>query len=79
MARARLSIDKTYMMEAVEELNFLCKDFRIIPNHLKRRLEKMSREETSITSVQTPRGVSLEPSEEFQCLLAELRVHVNHE
>ena len=74
--KPRLSIDKTYMMEAVEELNRLCKDFRIIPNHLKRRLEKMSDEETAIKEVKTSRGASLEPSEEFQCLLAELRVHV---
>lgn len=74
-----LKVDITYIMEAVEELNFLCKDFRLIPDHLKRRLEKMDREKTSAKSVKTSEGVSLEPSEEFQCLLAELRVHVSHE
>ena len=75
----KLSVDVTYMMEAVEELNLLCRDFRLIPNHLKRRLEKMDREKTSARSVKTSEGVRLEPSGEFQCLLAELRVHVNHE
>lgn len=75
----RLTVDVTYLMEAVEELNHLCRDFRLIPEHLKRRLEKMDREKTSAKSVKTSEGCSLEPSEEFQCLLAELRIHVPHE
>lgn len=72
-------IDKTYIDEAIQELNELCKDFRLIPNHLKLRLEKMDREKTSIKSVKTSEGSRLEPSEEFQCLLAELRIHASHE
>ena len=79
MAKAELTVDKTYILEAVEELNRLCKDFRLIPDHLKCRLKKMDREKTAIRSTKTPEGISLEPSEEFQCVLAELRIHVPHE
>lgn len=79
MANLKQEIDISYQVEAVEELNKLCKDFRLIPNHLKRRLEKMDEEMTSGKYRKTSRGISLEPSEEFQCILAELRVHVNHE
>ncbi len=72
-------IDKTYINEAIAELNELCKNPNMIPLHIKDRLDKMAREETSVKSVKTSEGVSLEPSEEFQCLLVDLRVHVPHE
>ena len=74
--KGKLTVDITYMMEAVEELNFLCRDLRCVPDHLKRRLEKMDEEKTSAKSVKTSEGCSLEPSEEFQSLLAALRANV---
>ena len=77
--KGKLILDVTYMIEAVEELNFLCRDLRCVPNHLKRRLEKMDREKTSAKSVKTSKGCSLEPSEEFQSLLVALRVNAPHE
>lgn len=72
-------IDRTYIDEAVAELNELFRYPNLVPQHLRDRLHKMDEGKTSVKSVKTSEGVSLEPSEEFQSLLASLRVHASHE